>query len=92
MERIAFGNVADFIAACVARHVRGAAMHVVDEIRPRWRDDGRVEVGPQKYVELFAYDRGTVLAALVRDMPPGAIEAALTSAGLQVRRRSGNVG
>ena len=92
MERIVFGSVGDFVAACVARKVRGAAMRVVDEIRPRRRDDGRVEVGRQKYVELFAYDRGTVLAATLRDVPPGELEAALVSAGLQVRRRSGNVG
>jgi hypothetical protein len=92
VDRVAFTSVAELVAACAARGVGAVAMRVVDEIRPRRREDGSVEVGPQKFVELFAYHDGTVLAALVRDEPAAAIESALRSAGLEVRRRSGNFG
>jgi hypothetical protein len=92
MDRVAFDSVAAFVAACAARGIGAVAMRVVDEIRPGRHDDGSVEVGPQKFVELFAYRDGTVLAALVRDVPPATIETTLRAAGLEVRRRSGNLG
>ncbi len=92
MDRIVLASVDEFLAACAARGVRAAAMRVVDEMRPRRHEDGRVEIGPQRFVELFAYDAGIVLTALLREVPPAQIETALQSAGLKVRRRSGNLG
>jgi hypothetical protein len=92
VDRVAFASVDELVVACRERGVRAVAMRVIDEIRPRRRDDGSVEVGPQKFVELFAYRDGTVLTVLVRDQAPATIEVALRSAGLEVRRRSGNLG
>lgn len=67
-------------------------MRVVDEPRLRQRADGMSEVAMVKFVELFAYHEGVVLAALVRDADADAVEAALVSARLKVRRRSANLG
>jgi hypothetical protein len=79
-----------------AAGVTGVALRDVNEIRPRLlpRDGDKmpVEVGPQAWVELYAYAGGTVIAARLEGARGDDVERALTAAGLTVRRRSGNIG
>lgn len=79
-----------------AAGVTGVALRDVNEIRPRMlpRDGEKmpVEIGPQVWVELYAYAGGTVIAARLEGARGDEIESALKGAGLTVRRRSGNIG
>lgn len=91
MSRIVLETLEEFLAAARARDARGAAMQVVDEVRPRRRGSA-VEVGRQRFVDLVAYAEGVVLTARLDEADPDAVEAALAAAGLRVRRRSANLG
>jgi hypothetical protein len=69
-------------------------MQVVNEVRPRTGADGAVVVARHRWIDLSAYDAGTVLTLRLNDDDagdPDAIERALEAAGATVRRRSANV-
>lgn len=80
-----------FLAAAWERQMRGAAMQVVDELRPRLRG-AAVEVGRQRFVDVIGYASGVVVTARLPEADPDQVETTLTAAGLRVRRRSANLG
>lgn len=92
MSRIVVDTLDRFLAEARARGVRGAALHVVDEVRPRVHDDGKVVVGPQRWVDLYAYADGVVVTTRLVDADAAAIRRAIEQAGFAVRTRNVNLG
>jgi hypothetical protein len=94
VQRVELASLSEFVAALAQRSVTAVAMQVVNEVRPRTETDGAVVVGRHRWIDLSAYDEGTVLALRLSDddaADPDAIERTLKAAGATVRRRSANL-
>ena len=71
--------------------VQKVALRAVKEIRPRHLPNHGVEVGPQRWVELAAYAKGTLIAARLDGVEGEVVRGALEQRGLEVRAGSGNI-
>jgi len=71
--------------------VRAVGLRAVNEIRPRHHAHHRVEVGPQKWVELSGYSQGSLIVARLDGADGPEIRTILEERGLSVRAGSGNI-
>lgn len=90
-DRHEYESFEEFLAAIQAAGVRGVSVRAVREIRPRQLEGFKVEIGPQQWVELSGYARGTVYAAKLDGADAQALQRELESRGLQVKSSSANI-
>jgi hypothetical protein len=81
-----------FLEAVRVRGIRHVVLRTILETRPRSLSGHRVEVGPQSWVELAAYQGGLLVTARLDGAVEEQILPELHSRGLEVRTTSGNVG
>ncbi|MFT5586624.1 MAG: hypothetical protein ACI9VR_004223 [Cognaticolwellia sp.] len=83
-------TLADFLAACREKGVRGVALQEVKEIRPALVNQG-VHVGVVRFSTVVAYSAGEVIRARI-DQPPLDLVTQLNTLGVPIRRVNHNLG
>jgi hypothetical protein len=86
-----FTDLASFCEAIERAGIQAVVVRRIHEIRPRTLPGHRVEVGPQRWVELAAYREGALYRAHLAEASSPEVEAQLRSRGLKLRTVTGNV-
>jgi len=90
-EPIACTSLPSFLEEAARAGIGSVVVRAIHEIRPRHLPGHAVEVGPQRWVELAGYAKGTLVTARLDGADADEVARTLEGRGLTVKRTSGNI-